>query len=109
MMKMFVLCLALVGLMVPALAQKPTSPNGKLSLETVGEGLRLSYQNQPVLDIPEIGFEGVSAKPEFRFVRKVTANVCMPSMRPMNMRRLSVRPGRWWSDSITTAWLSATN
>ncbi len=62
---------------MPAMAQKVTSPNGTLSLETVGEGLRLSYQNQPVLDIPEIGFEGVSAKPEFRFVRKVTADYCM--------------------------------
>ena len=64
-------------MMMPAMAQKVASPNGKLSLETVGEGLRLSYQNQPVLDIPEIGFEGVSAKPEFRFVRKVTTDYCM--------------------------------
>ena len=77
MMKKFVLCLALVGLMVPALAQKPTSPNGKLSLETVGEGLRLSYQNQPVLDIPEVGFEGVSSNPALSFVRKVKADYCM--------------------------------
>lgn len=77
MMKKFVLCLVLVGLMVPALAQKPTSPNGKLSLETVGEGLRLYYQNQPVLDIPEVGFEGVSSKPALSFVRKVKADYCM--------------------------------
>ena len=67
----------MVGMMMPAMAQKVASPNGTLSLETIGEGLRLSYQNQPVLDIPEIGFEGVSAKPEFRFVRKVTADYCM--------------------------------
>ena len=77
MMKKFALCLVLVGLMVPALAQKPTSPNGKLSLVTVGEGLRLSYQNQPVLDIPEVGFEGVSSKPSLSFVRKVKADYCM--------------------------------
>ena len=69
--------MAMVGMMMPAMAQKVASPNGKLSLETVGEGLRLSYQSQPVLDIPEVGFEGVSAKPEFRFVRKVTADYCM--------------------------------
>ena len=67
----------MVGMMMPAMAQKVASPNGTLSLETVGDGLRLSYQNQLVLDIPEIGFEGVSAKPEFRFVRKVTADYCM--------------------------------
>ena len=71
------MCMAVVGMMMPAMAQKVASPNGKLSLETVGEGLRLSYQSQPVLDIPEVGFEGVSAKPEFRFVRKVTADYCM--------------------------------
>ena len=62
---------------MPAMAQRIASPNGKLSLETVGEGVRLSYQNQPVLDIPEVGFEGVSAKPAFNFVRKVKADYCM--------------------------------
>ena len=62
---------------MPAMAQKVASPNGKLSLETSGEGLRLSYQNQPVLDIPEVGFEGVSAKPAFNFVKKVKADYCM--------------------------------
>ena len=77
MMRRIFLSLAVAGMMMPAMAQKVASPNGKLSLETVGEGLRLSYQNQLVLDIPEIGFEGVSAKPEFRFVRKVTADYCM--------------------------------
>ena len=63
--------------MMPAMAQRVVSPNGKLSLATAGEGLRLSYQNQPVLDIPEVGFEGVSAKPAFTFVRKVKADYCM--------------------------------
>lgn len=77
MLRRFFVWLAVVGMMMPAMAQKVASPNGKLSLETVGEGLRLSYQSQPVLDIPEVGFEGVSAKPEFRFVRKVTADYCM--------------------------------
>ena len=77
MMKKFVLCLVLVGLMMPVMAQRVVSPNGKLSLAAAGEGLRLSYQNQPVLDIPEVGFEGVSAKPAFTFVRKVKADYCM--------------------------------
>ena len=75
-MKRILLCLAVAG-MLPAMAQKITSPNGKLSLETSGEGLRLSYQNQPVLDIPEVGFEGVSSKPALTFVRKVKADYCM--------------------------------
>ena len=77
MLKRFIVCLAVVGMMMPAMAQKVASPNGKLSLETAGEGLRLYYQNQPVLDIPEVGFEGVSAKPAFTFVRKVNADYCM--------------------------------
>jgi hypothetical protein len=76
-MRRFFVWIAVVGMMMPAMAQKVASPNGTLSLETVGEGLRLSYQNQLVLDIPEVGFEGVSAKLEFRFVRKVTADYCM--------------------------------
>lgn len=71
------LSLAMAGLMMPVMAQRVVSPNGKLSLAAAGEGLRLSYQNQPVLDIPEVGFEGVSAKPAFTFVRKVKADYCM--------------------------------
>jgi hypothetical protein len=67
----------MVGILMPAMAQKVASPNGKLSLETAGEGLRLCYQDQPVLDIPAVGFEGVSAKPAFTFVRKVKADYCM--------------------------------
>lgn len=71
------LSLAMAGLMMPVMAQRVVSPNGKLSLAAAGEGLRLSYQNQPVLDIPEVGFEGVSAKLAFTFVRKVKADYCM--------------------------------
>ena len=77
MLKRFLVCLAVVGILMPAMAQKVASPNGKLSLETAGEGLRLCYQDQPVLDIPAVGFEGVSAKPAFTFVRKVKADYCM--------------------------------
>ena len=62
---------------MPAMAQKVASPNGKLSLETVGEGLRLSYENQLVLDIPEVGYEGQTAKPALRFVQKVKADYQM--------------------------------
>ena len=62
---------------MPAMAQKVASPNGKLSLETVGEGLRLSYENQLVLDIPEVGYEGQTAKPALCFVQKVKADYQM--------------------------------
>ena len=62
---------------MPAMAQRPSSPNGKLAIETAGNGLRLYYQNQPVLDIPEVGYEGQTAKPALRYVQKVKADYKM--------------------------------
>ena len=69
--------LAMAGLIMPAMAQRPSSPNGKLAIEAAGNGLRLYYQNQPVLDIPEVGYEGQTAKPALRFVQKVKADYQM--------------------------------
>ncbi len=62
---------------MPAMAQRPSSPNGKLAIEAAGNGLRLYYQNQPMLDIPEVGYEGQTAKPALRFVQKVKADYQM--------------------------------
>ena len=62
---------------MPAMAQRPSSPNGKLAIEAAGNGLRLYYQNKPVLDIPEVGYEGQTAKPALRFVQKVKADYQM--------------------------------
>ena len=62
---------------MPAMAQRPSSPNGKLAIEAAGNGLRLYYQNQPVLDIPEVGYEGQTTKPALRFVQKVKADYQM--------------------------------
>ena len=76
MRKLFML-LAVAGLMMPAMAQRPSSPNGKLAIEAAGNGLRLYYQNQLVLDIPEVGYEGQTAKPALRFVQKVKADYQM--------------------------------
>ena len=69
--------LAMSGLLTPAMAQRPASPNGKLAIEAAGHGLQLYYQNQPVLDIPEVGFEGETAKPVFGYVRQVKADYQM--------------------------------
>ena len=77
MMRKCFLLLAMAGLLMPAMAQRPSSPNGKLAVEAVGNGLRLYYQNQPVLDIPEVGYEGQAAKPALRFVQKVKADYQM--------------------------------
>ena len=69
--------LAVAGLMMPAMAQRPSSPNGKLTIDAAGNGLRLYYQNQLVLDMPEVGYEGQTAKPALRFVQKVKADYQM--------------------------------
>ena len=77
MMRKLFMLLAVAGLMMPAMAQRPSSPNGKLAIEAAGNGLRLYYQNQLVLDIPEVGYEGQTAKPALRFVQKVKADYQM--------------------------------
>ena len=76
-MRKIMILLAMAGLMMSAMAQRPSSPNGKLAIEAAGNGLRLYYQNQPVLDIPEVGYEGQTAKPALRFVQKVKADYQM--------------------------------
>ena len=64
-MRKIMILLAMAGLIMPAMAQRPSSPNGKLAIEAAGNGLRLYYQNQPVLDIPEVGYEGQTASTSF--------------------------------------------
>ena len=76
-MRKFFMLLAMAGMMMPAMAQRPSSPNGKLAIEAAGNGLRLYYENQLVLDIPEVGYEGQTAKPALRFVQKVKADYQM--------------------------------
>ena len=76
-MRKIMILLALAGLMMSAMAQRPSSPNGKLAIEAAGNGLRLYYRNQPVLDIPEVGYEGQTTKPALRFVQKVKADYQM--------------------------------
>ena len=77
MMRKLFMLLAMAGLIIPAMAQRPASPNGKLAIEAAGNGLQLYYQNQLVLDIPEVGYEGQTAKPALRFVQKVKADYQM--------------------------------
>ena len=60
-MKRIVLSIALIGLVMAAAAQRVASPNGKLTLETKGNGMAVSYDNQQVLDIPAVGYEGSQA------------------------------------------------
>ena len=52
-------------------AQQPVSPNGKLSVSTADKGLSVAYQQQPVLKIAELGYEGLSQAPELRYAGDV--------------------------------------
>ena len=76
-MRKIMILLAMAGFMMSAMAQRPSSPNGKLAIEAAGNGFRLYYRNQPVLDIPEVGYEGQTTKPALRFVQKVKADYQM--------------------------------
>ena len=57
-MKRLVLGLALMMLIISASAQRAVSPNGKISVDTKSNELVVSYEQQPMLDIPFVGYEG---------------------------------------------------
>ena len=60
-----------------AAAQRVASPNGKLTVETKGSGLVVSYDNQQVLDIPAVGYEGSQAVPKLKGAGTVKADYQM--------------------------------
>ena len=64
-------------LMLSAVAQQ--SPNGKISVKSEGNGLSVLYQQQPVLAIPVIGYEGQSKKVELTYKGDVTDDYRMLS------------------------------
>ena len=76
-MKRFFGWLAIASLVLIANAQPGVSPNGKLSVQVKDQGLSLRYGGQQVLEIPTVGYEGATAKPKLKFVRKVTDNYTM--------------------------------
>ena len=55
------------------------SPNGKISVKSEGNGLSVLYQQQPVLAIPVIGYEGQSKKVELTYKGDVTDDYRMLS------------------------------
>ena len=78
-MKRIVLSIALVGLVISATAQRVTSPNGKLIIETKGNGLVVNYDKKPVLDIPVVGYEGNQAAPQLKPTGQINADYWMIS------------------------------
>ena len=66
-----ILCLAAVSVS----AQQPVSPNGKLSVQNSAQGISISYQQQQVLDVPVLGYEGYkTGKLKWKFTGMVKAD-----------------------------------
>ena len=78
-MKRVVLCIALIGLAITAAAQRVASPNGKLTIETKGSGLVVCYNQQQVLDIPTVGYEGSQVVPQLKETSQIKADYWMLS------------------------------
>jgi len=76
-MKQFFVILSMVLLATtPLAARKMKSPNGRLTLTTEAQGIRLSYQGQQVLDIPVVGY-GTSGALDFQSSGKIEADYHM--------------------------------
>ena len=56
-------------------ASSVSSPDGRLTVKAKGNGLVVSYQKQPVLEIPSV--EGCDAPLKLKFVQRVTADYQM--------------------------------
>ena len=66
-----ILCLAAVSVS----AQQPVSPNGKLSVQNSAQGISINYQQQQVLNIPVLGYEGYkTGKLKWKFTGMVKAD-----------------------------------
>jgi len=62
------------------IAAQVASPDGKLTVTAAdGGGLTVSYLQQPMLQIPQLGFEGTHAQPKLKFARHITADYQMSS------------------------------
>ena len=78
-MKRLVSGLALMMLIISASAQRVASPNGKISVETKGSGLVVSYEQQSMLDIPVVGYEGAQTVTSLKPSGQVNADYWMLS------------------------------
>ena len=77
-MKQFLIILTISLGSLSLSAQQPVSPNGKLTVTNSGQGIIVNYQQQEVLNIPVLGYEGIkSNRLKFKPIGKVTANYQM--------------------------------
>ena len=77
-MKKFLILLTISFGALSLSAQQPVSPNGKLTVNNSGQGIIVNYQQQEVLNIPVVGYEGIkNNRLKFKSIGKVTANYQM--------------------------------
>ena len=77
-MKKFLILLTISFGALSLSAQQPVSPNGKLTVTNSGQGIIVNYQQQEVLNIPVVGYEGIkNNRLKFKSIGKVTANYQM--------------------------------
>ncbi|MBR0187354.1 MAG: glycoside hydrolase family 97 protein, partial [Prevotella sp.] len=60
-MKQFLIILTICLGSLSLSAQQPVSPNGKLTITNSGQGIIVNYQQQEVLNIPVLGYEGIKS------------------------------------------------
>ena len=77
-MKKFVILLTTCLWALSMSAQQPVSPNGKLLVTNTAKGLTIYYQNNKVLDVPALGYEGFkNGKLKWKFAGMVKADYQM--------------------------------
>ena len=69
------MAVACLGLQVSA--QQGASPNGLITADVKNGGITVSYNQQQVLDIPVVGFEGGTALQALSFCRNLSENYTM--------------------------------
>ena len=69
------MAVACLGLQVSA--QQGASPNGLITADVKNGGITVSYNQQQVLDIPAVGFEGGTALQALSFCRNLSENYTM--------------------------------
>ena len=77
-MNKFVILLTTCLLALSMSAQQPVSPNGKLLVTNTAKGITVYYQNNKVLDVPALGYEGFkNGKLKWKFAGMVKADYQM--------------------------------
>ncbi|WP_036909656.1 glycoside hydrolase family 97 protein [Prevotella sp. FD3004] len=76
-MRRFLIAMAVACLGLQVSAQQGASPNGLITADVKNGGITVSYNQQQVLDIPAVGFEGGTALQALSFCRNLSESYTM--------------------------------